>query len=85
MAEAGVKGFDIDSWIGIFAPAKTPKPVVDRLAKEIQAFLNDPATKDYFTKQYINASYKNPDEFSAYIKSELTKWEGVIAKAGLKQ
>ena len=61
--------------------------VLERLSspQKIQAFLNDPATKDYFTKQYINASYKNPDEFSAYIKSELTKWEGVIAKAGLKQ
>jgi tripartite-type tricarboxylate transporter receptor subunit TctC len=80
-----VPGFEFSAWIGIFAPAKTPKPVVDRLAKEIQAFLNDPATKDYFTKQYINASYKAPDEFTAFVKSELTKWEVVIAKAGLKQ
>jgi tripartite-type tricarboxylate transporter receptor subunit TctC len=80
-----VPGFEFSAWIGIFAPARTPKPVVDRLAKEIKAFLEDPATKEYFTKQYINASYKTPDEFSAYIKSELEKWDGVIKKAGLKQ
>ena len=80
-----VPGFEFSAWIGIFVPAKTPKPVVDRLAKEIKAFLEDPSVKDYFAKQYINASYKAPDEFSAYIKSELEKWEGVIKKAGLRQ
>ena len=80
-----VKGFEFSAWIGIFVPAKTPKPVVDRLAKEIKAFLEDPATKDYFAKQYINASYKAPDEFAAFIKSELEIWANVIKTAGLKQ
>jgi tripartite-type tricarboxylate transporter receptor subunit TctC len=80
-----VKGFEFSAWIGIFAPAKTPRPVVDRLAKEIKAFLEDPSVKDYFTKQYINASYKAPDEFTGFIKSELEKWEVVIKNAGLKQ
>jgi tripartite-type tricarboxylate transporter receptor subunit TctC len=79
-----VPGYDFSAWIGLYVPAKTPAPVVGRLSKAIQSWLEDPATKKYFAEQYITASYKDPKAFAAYIKDELTKWNGVVKSAGIK-
>jgi tripartite-type tricarboxylate transporter receptor subunit TctC len=79
-----VPGYDFSAWIGIYVPAKTPAPVVDRLSKAIQDFLEEPSVKKYFADQFITASYKDPKAFAAYIKDELTKWDGVVKKAGIK-
>jgi len=79
-----VPGYDFSAWIGIYVPAKTPASVVARLSKEIDAFLEDPATKKYFADQFITASYKEGPAFSAYIKDELIKWDGVVKAAGIK-
>jgi tripartite-type tricarboxylate transporter receptor subunit TctC len=79
-----VPGYDFSAWIGIYAPAKTPAPVVARLSKAIQEFLEEPSVKKYFADQFITASYKDGPEFSGYIKNELTKWDDVVKKAGIK-
>jgi len=79
-----VPGYDFSAWIGIYVPAKTPAPVVARISKAIAEFLQDPATQKYFSDQFITASYKDSPEFSAYIKDELTKWDDVVKKAGIK-
>ena len=79
-----VPGYEFSAWIGIYVPAKTPAPIVARLSKAIAEFLEEPSVKKYFADQFITASYKNPDEFAAYIKGELTKWDGVVKSAGIK-
>jgi tripartite-type tricarboxylate transporter receptor subunit TctC len=79
-----VPGFEMAAWVGIFVPAKTPAPIVDRLTKETAAFLQDPEVKKYFAQQFIVASYKNPEEFSQYIKVELDRWANVVKTAGIK-
>ena len=79
-----VPGFEMAAWVGIFVPAKTPQPIVDRLTKEIAAFLEDPATKKYFEQQFIVAAYKNPQQFQDYIKVELGRWADVVKTAGIK-
>lgn len=79
-----VPGFEMAAWVGIFVPAKTPQPIVDRLTKETAAFLEDPETKKYFAQQFIVAAYKNPEQFQQYIKVELDRWANVVKTAGIK-
>ena len=79
-----VPGYDFSAWIGIYVPAKTPPVIVAKLSKAVSDFLQIAAVQKYFGDQFITASYKNPDEFSAYIKAELTKWDNVVKSAGIK-
>jgi tripartite-type tricarboxylate transporter receptor subunit TctC len=79
-----VPGFDFSAWVGIYAPARTPKDIVERLSKATADFLNDPEVQKYFRDQVINASYKQGDEFAGFIKAELDKWANVVKTAGIK-
>ena len=79
-----VPGYDFSAWIGIYVPAKTPSEIVAKLSKAIAAFLEIDSVKKYFTEQVITASYKDSPEFADYVKSELTKWDDVVKKAGIK-
>jgi tripartite-type tricarboxylate transporter receptor subunit TctC len=78
-----VPGYEFSAWIGLYAPAKTPPEIVAKLSKAVSDLLEDPSVKDYFSKQFITASYKNPDQLAAYVKSELVKWDDVVKKAGI--
>ena len=84
VAEAGVKGFEANNWNGLVVPAKTPKPIIDRLNKEFTAVLNMPDIKDILFKQGLDAAPGTPDAFGAYIKSETAKWAKVIKASGAK-
>ena len=79
-----VPGFEFAAWVGIFAPAKTPKEIVARLSRETAAFLKDPEVAKIFEKQQIVASYRDPEEFAQTIRRELDKWAGVIKTLGIK-
>ena len=79
-----VPGFEMSAWVAIFVPAKTPKDVVARLSKEVASMLRDPEVVKIFTEQQIIAFYKDPDDLTQYIKSELEKWDRVIKTAGIK-
>jgi tripartite-type tricarboxylate transporter receptor subunit TctC len=79
-----VPGYEFSAWIGLYAPAKTPPEIVAKLSKAVSDLLEDPSVKKYFSEQFITASYKNSEELAAYVKSELTKWDDVVKKAGIK-
>jgi tripartite-type tricarboxylate transporter receptor subunit TctC len=79
-----VPGYEFSAWIGIYVPAKTPPPVVAKLSKAVADFLQVESVKKYFADQFITASYKDSPEFANYIKGELTKWDDVVKKAGIK-
>ena len=84
VSEAGLKGFEANNWNGLMVPAKTPRPIVDRLNKEFTAVLNMPDVKDILFKQGLDAAPGTPDSFAAYIKSETAKWAKVIKTSGAK-
>jgi tripartite-type tricarboxylate transporter receptor subunit TctC len=84
VSEAGLKGFEANNWYGLVVPAKTPKPIVDRLNKEFVAVLNMPDIKDILFKQGLDAAPSTPEAFGAYIKSETAKWAKVIKASGAK-
>ena len=82
IAEAGVTGYEASTWYGLLAPAKTPKPVVDRLHAETVKILAGPA-RQRLEVQGFEPIGGTPAEFSAYIKSEIAKWAKVIKDAGI--
>jgi tripartite-type tricarboxylate transporter receptor subunit TctC len=82
--EGGQAGFVVDSWVGILAPAKTPRPIVDRLQKEIAAVLADPEVKARYEVLGIEPVGNTPDQFAAQIKADLGRWEQVVKQAGIK-
>jgi tripartite-type tricarboxylate transporter receptor subunit TctC len=84
VAEAGLPGFEANNWYGLVVPAKTPRPIIDRLHKEFVAVLNMPDIKDILFKQGLDASPSTPEQFGAYIKSETAKWSKVIKASGAK-
>lgn len=83
VAEAGLKGFEANNWYGILVPAGTPRPIIDRLNKEITAVLNMPDIKEFLFKQGLDVAPSTPEAFGAYIRSEKAQWEKVIKAAGL--
>jgi tripartite-type tricarboxylate transporter receptor subunit TctC len=84
VAEAGVPGFEANNWNGFLVPAKTPRPIIARLNKELTAVLNSPDIKEALFKQGLDAAPGTPEEFGAYMRSEMAKWAKVIAAAGIK-
>jgi tripartite-type tricarboxylate transporter receptor subunit TctC len=79
-----VPGYEMAAWTGIIGPAGLPRPIVERLAKETAAALDEPEVKSFFAKQYMVAIRKGPDEFAATLRSDLAKWNKIIETAGIR-
>ena len=84
LIEAGVAGFDVSSWYGILAPAKTPKPIVDRLQKDIAAVLMLPEVRERYLKGGFEPVGNTPAEFAAQIKADLARWKNVVKDANIR-
>ncbi|WP_151638519.1 Bug family tripartite tricarboxylate transporter substrate binding protein [Noviherbaspirillum aerium] len=82
--ESGVTDFQMNSWIGIFAPIKTPRPVVDRLNGELNAVLNDPDTRTKLDTLGITATPGTPEKFGEEIKTDLRRFRDVVKAAAIK-
>ena len=83
IAEAGIAEFETNNWYGYMVPLKTPRPIIDRLNREITAILLLPDVKDFLFRQGMDVAPGTPEDFAKYIKSETVKWEKVIKAAGL--
>jgi tripartite-type tricarboxylate transporter receptor subunit TctC len=79
-----LKGFSIDTWWGLVAPAGTPAPVLDKLNRAFVAALNAPETKSRFATLLAEPVANTPDQFGAFMKSELAKSERVVKATGAK-
>ena len=82
MAEAGLPGFEANNWYGLVAPAKTPPELVARLNREVVLALNSADVRESLFKQGIEAAPGTPEEFGAYMKSEIAKWRRVVQVSG---
>lgn len=83
MMEQGVPDFDISTWFGLVAPAGTPKPIVNKLAKAANDALNSDEVKDGFKKLGFDSIGGSPEEFAEFIDRELVKWADAAKAAGL--
>ena len=79
-----VKGYEFVSWFGTFAPAGTPRPIIDRLNAEIQKALGDQAVASNLTAQVLDPMYMTPDEFAKKLKSDYDKYEAVVKASGAR-
>lgn len=84
ISESGLKGFDIGTWFGIFAPAGTPPEIVERLNAEITRILGTPAMKERLAGLGAEPQPDTPAQFAAYVKSEMTKYAAIIRQSGAK-
>ena len=82
--EAGVPGYDAVIWLGIMAPAGTPRSIIDRLNTEITRATNAPEMKDAWAKQGAVAMAMSPDEFGRYIREDIDKWARIVKISGAK-
>ena len=82
--ESGLADFIVDSWVGILAPAKTPRAIVDRLNKETVAALAEPAIRERYSVLGIEPVGNTPEQFAAQIRDDLARWEKVVKQAGIK-
>jgi tripartite-type tricarboxylate transporter receptor subunit TctC len=80
--ELGIKGFDATTWHGLVAPAKTPKEIVAALHRATVAALADAAVKKSLGDLGVDIAGSTPEEFSAYIKSEIPKWTAIVKASG---
>ena len=84
IAEAGVPGYAATNWYGLLAPARTPKPVIDRLNKAMVAALNTPDVAASLKSRGIDVAPSSAADFAAFIRSENAKWSAIIKQSGLK-
>jgi tripartite-type tricarboxylate transporter receptor subunit TctC len=83
-AEAGVPGSEFNFWIGMMAPAKTPRDIVNRLHDEVVKALNTPEVKERFATLGADAWTMKPEQFDAYINTEIKSNAGLVKAAGLE-
>ncbi len=84
VSEAGVANYEATIWLGIMAPANTPKPIVDKLNAEIVKVISRPDIKAAWEKQGAVPMTMTPDEFRLYLMKDIKKWSIVVQAAGLK-
>ena len=83
IAESGVPGFDVSSWIGLFVPAKTPPEIVNKLNRDTVAAISDPATRRKLEEMGVVVAASTPAGLAELVKAEMVKWEPVIREAGI--
>jgi tripartite-type tricarboxylate transporter receptor subunit TctC len=83
-AESGLPGYEVTSWFGLFAPAKTPPEVIAKIHTEIERIVRQPDAMKRFDNAGLAAESSTPAEFSAFIKREIAKWTKVVKAAGIK-
>ncbi len=82
--ESGVKNFEVTLWLAVFAPAQTPRAIVERLNKEFTAAINTPQVRDALLIQGLQAETTTSATFAKYLDAEISKWREVARKANLQ-
>ena len=83
VAEQGFKDFDVTTWYGVFAPAGTPKDIVNTLNTEINKLLATPEMKDAIHAQGAEPQAMTPEQFGALLKADHQKWRGIVQGSGV--
>jgi len=84
IAEAGVTGYDVDGWFGIFAPGKTPRAVVNQINAAIGRIVNVPKIKDRMRVQGVVLKSSTPEEFTKLVADDVATYSKIVKAAGIK-
>ena len=83
MVESGLPDFVVSSGFGMFAPAQTPRAIIERIHAALAKALNDPAVRENLSKQGAEVVASTPDEYDQFNRAEIAKWIKVVAQAGI--
>ena len=84
VAESGLPGYEAMPWLGLVAPAGTPAPVVGKLYTTLQDILKEQAIQEKFASLGLEIIGNKPEEFAAFLKNDITKWNKVVKESGAK-
>lgn len=84
MAEVGIADFEITAWFGFMAPAGTPKPIINKISKDVARIIAIPEVRDRILAQASVPIANTPEEYAAFIQAETKKWAEVIKQANIK-
>jgi tripartite-type tricarboxylate transporter receptor subunit TctC len=84
LSEAGVPGYEATIWLGLMAPAGTPKPIIDGLNSAVNKVINSPDVKENWAKQGALPMGMTPDEFGKFIRADVQKWAKLVKETGMK-
>ena len=84
VAESGVPDYDLSGWIALFAPAGTPRPVVEKLNAEVTKVLQLPEVRTRFLDLGAEPSPMRVPEFSTWVQQEVTKWTRLVKESGIE-
>jgi tripartite-type tricarboxylate transporter receptor subunit TctC len=84
IAEQGLKDYEALQWFGLFTAKGTPKPIIDKIHREMAKGLNSPNMKQQLASQGAEPSVNTPTEFAAFIKEEAAKWTAVAKAAKIE-
>lgn len=85
IGESGLPGYEVTGWFGMLAPAQTPRPIVEKLSAEISAILELPDVKERYATLGLQPGPGKPEQFSAFMRSEIEKWAAAIRASGAKR
>jgi tripartite-type tricarboxylate transporter receptor subunit TctC len=84
MAEAGVSGMEIPVWTAFFAPANTPRPIIERLQKEVARAVHTPEVKERFAQMGVDPVGSTPEELAVVVSRDLQRYIAVAQRANIK-
>jgi tripartite-type tricarboxylate transporter receptor subunit TctC len=84
VAEAGVPGYEATIWLGLMAPAATPKPILEQLSTAVNKIINAPDVKNNWAKQGAAPMGMTPDEFGKFLREDIAKWSKLVKDTGMK-
>ncbi len=84
IAEAGVPGYEATIWLGLMAPAKTPKAVIDKLSSSVNKIIDSPEVKANWAKQGAVPMGMKPDAFEKFMRADIQKWAKLVKETGMK-
>jgi tripartite-type tricarboxylate transporter receptor subunit TctC len=84
VAEAGVPGYEATIWLGLMAPAGTPRPILERLSAEVNKVINAADVKENWGKQGAVPMGMTPDAFGKFVREDVTKWAKLVKDTGMK-
>ena len=84
MAEAAFPGYEVGSYLGLIAPAATPRDIINRLSSEVARYGQSPEIRRRLAEQAMELVTSTPEEFSAIIKADIAKWGKIIREMGIK-
>jgi tripartite-type tricarboxylate transporter receptor subunit TctC len=83
-AEAGLVGYEVSTWYGLFAPKGTPQPIVDKMIAEVQKAINTPELKTTWTNNGSDTPNLSGDAFGKFVNADIKRWAGVAKASGAK-